>query len=133
MVMGMEQREPTPAELARMVELLEEGLEAGALGMSSGLFTSPGSYAKFDEMLATLAETFPGIDWPKQGAYFFSRVAQHGKRRAEEMREVARTVREAGFDRRTRIEVVGAGHPGGDAVLRALADTIVRTVQEMFR
>ena len=38
-----------------------------------------------------------GIDWPKQGAYFFSRVAQHGKRRAEEMREAANTVHEAGF------------------------------------
>jgi len=36
-----------------------------------------------------LAETFPSIDWEKQGAYFFSRVAQHGQRRAEEMRESA--------------------------------------------
>jgi hypothetical protein len=49
-------------------------------------------------MIATLQETFPGIDWQKQGSYFFSRVAQHGKRRAEEMREVANTVREAGFE-----------------------------------
>jgi len=49
-------------------------------------------------VLPTLAETFPSIDWPKQGAYFFSRVVQHGKRRAEEMREAANTVREAGFE-----------------------------------
>src|SRR3989338_8969377 len=42
-----------------------------------------------DAMIATLQETFPSIDWQKQGSYFFSRVAQHGKRRAEEMREVA--------------------------------------------
>ena len=49
-------------------------------------------------MIATLQETFPGIDWTKQGAYFFSRVAQHGKRRAEEMREAANTVREAGVE-----------------------------------
>lgn len=49
-------------------------------------------------MLPTLAETFPGIDWEKQGAYFFSRVVQHGQRRAEEMRESARTVGEAGFE-----------------------------------
>ena len=33
-----------------------------------------------------------------QGAYFFSRVVQHGQRRAEEMREAANTVREAGFE-----------------------------------
>lgn len=32
------------------------------------------------------------------GSYFFSRVAQHGRRRAEEMREAARTVRVAGFE-----------------------------------
>jgi 3-hydroxyisobutyrate dehydrogenase-like beta-hydroxyacid dehydrogenase len=55
-------------------------------------------YGVEDAMIATLQETFPGIDWTRQGAYFFSRVAQHGKRRAEEMREVANTVREAGFE-----------------------------------
>jgi 3-hydroxyisobutyrate dehydrogenase-like beta-hydroxyacid dehydrogenase len=49
-------------------------------------------------VLPTLAETFPGIDWEKQGAYFFSRVVQHGKRRAEEMREAANTVKDAGFE-----------------------------------
>jgi 3-hydroxyisobutyrate dehydrogenase-like beta-hydroxyacid dehydrogenase len=50
------------------------------------------------QLLASLTETFPEIDWDKQGTYFFSRVAKHGKRRAEEMREAANTVREAGFD-----------------------------------
>ena len=49
-------------------------------------------------MVATLQETFPGINWTEQAAYFFMRVAQHGKRRAEEMRESANTVREAGFE-----------------------------------
>ena len=52
MVMGMANRPPMPAELERMIELLEEGLRAGALGMSSGLFTPPGSYADRAEMLA---------------------------------------------------------------------------------
>ena len=51
-----------------------------------------------EHVLPTLAETFPSIDWNKQGTYFFSRVVQHGKRRAEEMREAANTVREAGFE-----------------------------------
>ena len=35
-----------------MIALLEDGLQAGALGMSSGLFTPPGSYAQPDEMIA---------------------------------------------------------------------------------
>ena len=55
-------------------------------------------YGVEDHVLPTLVETFPSIDWSAQGAYFFSRVAQHGKRRAEEMREAANTVREAGFE-----------------------------------
>ena len=52
MVMGMEPGPPSPAQLKRMIELLEEGLDAGALGLSSGLFTTPGSYAQPDEMIA---------------------------------------------------------------------------------
>ncbi len=56
------------------------------------------AYGVEDHMVPTLQETFPGIDWQQQGAYFFSRVVQHGQRRAEEMREAANTVREAGFE-----------------------------------
>jgi N-acyl-D-amino-acid deacylase len=52
MVMGMAARPPTPHELQHMIDLLEEALDAGALGLSSGLFTTPGSYATADEMLA---------------------------------------------------------------------------------
>jgi N-acyl-D-amino-acid deacylase len=52
MVMGMDNRAPTDAELKAMIALLEDGLKAGALGMSSGLFTPPGSYAAPSEMEA---------------------------------------------------------------------------------
>jgi N-acyl-D-amino-acid deacylase len=52
MVMGLEDRAPRPSELKEMIALLEEGLGAGALGMSSGLFTPPGSFAEPSEMLA---------------------------------------------------------------------------------
>jgi len=61
-------------------------------------YTTARAYGVEDHVLPTLQETFPSIDWSKQGAYFFSRVVEHGKRRAEEMREAANTVREAGFD-----------------------------------
>ncbi len=61
-------------------------------------FLAARRYGVEAQVLASLAETFPGIDWEKQGSYFWSRVVQHGKRRAEEMREAAATVREAGFE-----------------------------------
>jgi len=61
-------------------------------------YSTARAYGVEDHVLPTLQETFPSIDWSEQGAYFFSRVVQHGQRRAEEMREAANTVREAGFE-----------------------------------
>src|SRR6202051_5063966 len=46
MAMGMEPGPPSQRELAAMIALLEEALDAGALGLSTGLFTAPGSYAE---------------------------------------------------------------------------------------
>ena len=51
-VMGMDARPPSGAELDHMTALLEEGLAAGALGLSSGLFTPPSSYADRAEMVS---------------------------------------------------------------------------------
>ncbi len=61
-------------------------------------FTAARSYGVEDRVLASLVETFPTLDWEQLGSYLFSRTALHGRRRAEEMREVAVTVREAGLD-----------------------------------
>jgi N-acyl-D-amino-acid deacylase len=52
MAMGMENRAPKSSELLHMQEMLAEALEAGALGMSSGLFTPPGLYAEPEEIRA---------------------------------------------------------------------------------
>ena len=70
----------------------------GLAAMVIESFTAARAYGVEDQVLASLAETFPGIDWEKQGAYFFQRVIEHGRRRSEEVREVAVTVREAGLD-----------------------------------
>jgi 3-hydroxyisobutyrate dehydrogenase len=47
------------------------------------------------DVLASLGETLPMPDWEVFARYMMTRSLQHGKRRAEEMREVARTVSEA--------------------------------------
>ena len=60
--------------------------------------TSARAYGVEDRVLASLSETFPELDWEKIASYMVMRTALHGKRRAEEMREVAVTVREAGLD-----------------------------------
>jgi 3-hydroxyisobutyrate dehydrogenase-like beta-hydroxyacid dehydrogenase len=51
-----------------------------------------------DDVLASLGETLPVPDWEAFARYMLTRSLQHGKRRAEEMREVARTVAEAHID-----------------------------------
>ncbi|MDH4059460.1 MAG: DUF1932 domain-containing protein [Aquincola sp.] len=60
-------------------------------------FTTARHYGVEDAVIASLRETFPGVDWEKQAAYFFQRVIEHGRRRSEEVREVAVTVQEAGL------------------------------------
>jgi 3-hydroxyisobutyrate dehydrogenase-like beta-hydroxyacid dehydrogenase len=50
------------------------------------------------QVLASLAETYPQFDWEKQGDYLFARVIQHGKRRAEEMRASAAMIDATGID-----------------------------------
>ncbi|OJX68340.1 NAD(P)-dependent oxidoreductase [Magnetospirillum sp. 64-120] len=74
--------------------IMIKGLEA----MVIESFTAARAYGVEDAVVQSLIHTFPGIDWEKQGSYFFHRVLLHGRRRAEEMREVARTVREVGLD-----------------------------------
>lgn len=61
-------------------------------------FGTARAYGVEQPVLDSLKETFPTLDWETLGSYLASRTALHGKRRAEEMREVAVTVREAGLD-----------------------------------
>src|SRR6516165_2800041 len=87
MVMGLEDRAPTEIELNQMIALLEDGLRAGALGMSSGLFTPPGSFAKPDEM-RTLCTVLK-----KHNAAYFTHVRNESNKvmdAVEEALDIAR-------------------------------------------
>jgi N-acyl-D-amino-acid deacylase len=54
--MGNERRAPTAGELDRMKGLLREGLEGGALGLSTGLIYEPGRHARTEEIVALAAQ-----------------------------------------------------------------------------
>lgn len=60
-VMGFENRPASADELDRMKRLLEEGLQAGAVGLSLGLMYAPGSYTSREE-LAELCSVLPMYD-----------------------------------------------------------------------
>jgi len=83
--------------IASAVKMCRSIMIKGMEAMVIESFTTARAYGVEDAVLASLAETFPGIDWEKQGAYFFQRVIEHGRRRSEEVREVAETVREIGL------------------------------------
>ncbi len=62
-VLGLEDRAPTADELERMRAFVENDMRAGALGLSTGLFYRPGSYADTDEVieLAKIAQRYGGV------------------------------------------------------------------------
>ncbi len=51
-------------------------------------------YNADERVFASLAESFPGIQWKELADYMVGRVVVHGERRAREMEEVAATLRE---------------------------------------
>lgn len=57
-VMGFAKRPANSKEIEQMKRLLEEGLKAGAIGLSIGLLYAPGSYANKEE-LAELCSVLP--------------------------------------------------------------------------
>ncbi len=49
---GLENRDPTAEELEMMMQMLRDGMEHGAAGLSFGLFYTPGNFAKLPELIA---------------------------------------------------------------------------------
>ena len=62
-VLGDSDSQPNSAELQTMMDALAEDMAAGALGLSTGLFYAPGSFASIDEIvsLSRVAATYGGI------------------------------------------------------------------------
>jgi len=72
-----------------------KGLEALVI---ESLFAAR-KYAAEDRVLESLAASFPGMGWENRlPDYLISRVAEHGHRRAAEMREVAQTLQHVGIE-----------------------------------
>ena len=62
-VMGLADRRPTKNEMEQMKELLHKAMHDGALGISTGLFYIPGSFAETDEIieLSKVVANYGGI------------------------------------------------------------------------
>ncbi len=62
-VIGSEDREPTPEEMERMKGMLAAAMEHGALGVSFGMIYAPGCFAKTEELIemAKVAARYGGV------------------------------------------------------------------------
>ncbi|MEV0980802.1 D-aminoacylase [Streptomyces sp. NPDC049915] len=90
LVVGWEDREATPRELDRMRQLVAEGLEQGAVGLSSGLTYTPGMYAK-DAELTELCRVVA-----RYGGYYCPHHRSYGAGALEAYAEMVELTREAG-------------------------------------
>jgi N-acyl-D-amino-acid deacylase len=88
--MGVEEREPTAAELEQMRGWLIEGLEAGAVGLSTGLIYEPGRYARTEEII-TLAK-----ECGRLGGLYASHMRNEADHLLESVRETIRIGKEGG-------------------------------------
>ncbi|SDL91357.1 N-acyl-D-amino-acid deacylase family protein [Streptomyces wuyuanensis] len=87
---GWDDRPATDAELAHMKRLVAEGLEQGAVGMSSGLTYTPGMYASGSE-LAELCRVVASYD-----GYYCPHHRSYGAGALEAYEEMVRLTRDAG-------------------------------------
>jgi N-acyl-D-amino-acid deacylase len=76
-VIGLEDRAPTPSELARMRHLVAEAMRDGAVGLSAGLTYSPGMYGTDDEVVALCEAVHP------YGGYYQPHHRNYGSRALE--------------------------------------------------
>ncbi|MCD6084906.1 MAG: amidohydrolase family protein [Desulfurococcales archaeon] len=89
-VMGMEARDPTPAELEEMKKLLAQSMKEGAFGMSTGLIYPPGIYSRTEE-LVELSKVVA-----RYGGYYATHMRNESDAVLNSVAEAIRIGREAG-------------------------------------
>jgi len=89
MVLGDDNRAPSPAELERMKALVREAMQDGTVGVSTSLQYAPAPYAKTEELIALAAEA------AKLGGIYASHIRNEGDTILSALDEAFRIGREA--------------------------------------
>jgi dihydroorotase/N-acyl-D-amino-acid deacylase len=89
MVIGDDNRTPTPAELDRMRQLVRDAMRDGAVGLSSSLQYAPAPYATTAELIALATEA------AKMGGIYATHMRSEGDAIIPAIDEVIRIAREA--------------------------------------
>jgi N-acyl-D-amino-acid deacylase len=88
-VIGDEDRAPTPEQLAKMKDLVAKAMQDGSVGLSTALIYPPGTYAKTEEIieLAKVAAHYSGV--------YFSHMRNESAQLLEAIQETIRIGEEA--------------------------------------
>ncbi|MEX0682124.1 MAG: D-aminoacylase [Dehalococcoidia bacterium] len=89
--MGMDRRPPDAAELAAMQADIDEGMAAGALGLSTGLIYPPGTFAQTDEIVALSAVA------ARSGGIYMSHIRNEAENLLSAVEEAITIGRDAGL------------------------------------
>ncbi|MBU1378705.1 MAG: D-aminoacylase [Alphaproteobacteria bacterium] len=89
-VLGEDDVDPTPDQLARMRALVVKAMEDGAMGVGSSLIYAPGSYAETDELVALVTEA------GRCGGFYISHMRSEGNRLEEAVDELISISRRSG-------------------------------------
>jgi len=91
LVMGLERRVPTDEELAAMRRKVAEAMDAGAIGLSTGLIYVPGMYSSTEEIVALAQEA------ARAGGLYASHIRGEGARLFRAVNEAIEIGRRAGL------------------------------------
>jgi len=123
-VMGPVDRKAAPAELDKMRELVRQGMEDGAFGLSSGLFYVPGTFTPTAEVveLARVAGSLGGI--------YISHMRDEASRVLDSVRETIEIGEKGGLPTQvTHHKIIGAKNWGKSTdTLRLVDDARARGV-----
>ncbi len=88
-VLGMDNRDPSGEELQQMRDLIDQAMQQGAIGLSTGLLYVPANYAKTEEVieLAKVASRYGGI--------YYTHMRDEGRGLLASVAEAIRIGREA--------------------------------------
>ena len=89
MVLGDDDKQPTPAQLEQMQALVRDAMQDGAVGVSTALQYPPAPYAKTEELIALASEA------GKYGGIYSSHMRNEGDSVLEAIDEALRIGREA--------------------------------------
>ncbi|MGH9523767.1 MAG: N-acyl-D-amino-acid deacylase family protein, partial [Terriglobales bacterium] len=89
MVIGDDNRAPTPAELDRMRALVDQAMQQGSIGVSTALQYAPAPYATTEELIALAKEA------SKYGGIYATHMRNEGNGEFKAMDEAFRIAREA--------------------------------------